>query len=121
MSRSLMLFLTAVASLAVAASAFASASSSASLKVNPNAARPNGKIQFSGNAGSCAKGSKLTVLSSALPELTFGVGGLKGHVRKNHTYLVKGYVRGNATTGSYPVSVKCGSTDLGVAGTVQVS
>ena len=121
MSRSLMLVVTALASLAVATAAFASASSSASLKVNPNTARPGGKIHFSGNSGSCAKGSKLTVFSNALPELGLGFGGLKGHVRKNHTYSVKGYVRGNATKGSYPVSVKCGKTDLGVTGAVQVS
>ena len=121
MSRSPMLLLIAIASLAVATSAFASASSTASLKVNPTAARPGAMIHFSGNAGSCAKRSHLTVLSNALPELTFAVGGLKGHVRANHTYSVKGHVRGNAAPGSYPVSVKCGNTVLGVAGAIQVS
>jgi hypothetical protein len=124
MTRTLVLVLAALASLTVAASALGSAShpaaSSPSLHVQPRTVRPNGAVHVFGHAGSCAAGSKLTALSSAFPEITFGVGGLTGRVRANHAFSIHGYVRGNVPAGKYSVTARCGGTDIGVAAKIKV-
>ena len=124
MTRILMLLLAALAPFAVAASALGSASRSAasnpSLHVQPGTVRPAGAVHVYGNAGSCAAGSRLTVISTAFPELTFAVAGVTGRVRANHTFSLHRHLRGNVTKGSYSVTARCGSTDLGVSASVRV-
>ncbi len=123
MTRTLTLLIVALASLTVAAAALGSSShpsASRSLHVQPRTVRPDGAVHVYGKAGSCAAGTKLTALSSAFPEITFGVGGLTGHVRSNHAFSIHGYVRGNVSSGSYAVTARCGGKDIGVTAKVSV-
>jgi hypothetical protein len=124
MTRTLMLLLAALASLAVATSALGSASRSAasktSFKVQPHAVKPGGAVHVFGKAGSCAVGSQLTASSFAFPESASGGGALTGKVGKHHKFSIENYVRGNLTRGVYPVTASCGGVDLGVTANVRV-
>lgn len=121
MTRTLMLLLAALAALAVATSALGSATSTASLNVRPGTVKPAGAVHIWGNAGSCAAGRKLVALSAAFPEYSFGVGGVTGPVRADHTFSFWRHLRGNVPPGGYSVSARCGGGNLGVTAHVQVS
>lgn len=120
MARTVTFVLAAFAALAVAASALGSAPTAPSLHVQPTSVAAGGMVHVWGNAGSCAAKSKLLAVSTAFPEYTFGVGALVGKVRADHTYSLRRHVRGNVTTGIYPVSVRCAGKDLGLTGNVRV-
>ncbi len=124
MSRTLMLSLAALASLALAATALGSASRSAtstpSLYVQPGTVAIGGAVHVYGNAGSCAPGSKLAAISFAFPESGFGGGALFGRVRANHKFSIRSHVRGNVTAGTYSVTARCGGGNLGVSANVTV-
>ena len=120
MARSLMFVFAVIAALAVATSALGSAPAAPSLHVAPTSVAAGGMVHVWGSAGSCRAGARLLVLSGAFPEYTFGVGALTGRVRGDHTFSLRHKVRGNATTGTYAVSVKCAGADLGVSGAVRI-
>ena len=124
MTRTVLLVLAALASLVVAASALGSAShstaSKSSLKVQPTAVMPAGAVHVYGRAGSCKAGSRLTAFSFAFPESAAGSGALRGKVHKNHTFSIRNWVRGNVLAGTYPVTARCGGSDLGVTASVRV-
>jgi hypothetical protein len=120
MPRTVMLLLAALASLAAAASALGSSATAPSLYVQPNSVRPGAPVHVFGSAGSCAAGSRLTAFSSAFPEHSFGVGGLTGRVRADHTFSIHRRLRGNVVRGNYSVTARCGGGDLGVTAHVRV-
>ena len=120
MARTLMLLFAAITALAVATSALGSPPAAPSLHVQPTSVKAGGVVHVWGTAGSCSAGSKLLVISGAFPEYTFGVGALVGKVRSDHTFSLRHKIRGNATTGTYAVSVKCAGVDLGVSATIRV-
>jgi hypothetical protein len=122
MTRTPILLLVALVSLALAASALGSAARSAksSLKVQPGKVRPGGSVHVFGKAASCAAGSRLAVFAFPFPEVASGGGALIGQMGAHHKFSIHGFVRGNVAGGSYSVTAQCNGADLGVTAQVRV-
>ncbi len=120
MSRSLMLSLAALATIAATGSAFGSVTR-AQLAVRPHTAAAGATIRVTGKAGTCNAGSTVIALSGAFPGHAYGEGTLTGRVRADHTFTIKGRVRRSAAPGRYEVSARCGDGNLGVSAYLRVS
>ena len=118
MSRTFAVALVVLAAVAMVASATASRPR---ISVRPGTVSPGGLVHVSGNAGSCAAGNTLTLISSAFPGHAYGKGTLTGRVGAGHAFSISGHVRSDARAGSYTVSARCGGGNLGVSATVRVS
>ena len=117
MSRMLAVALVALSAVAVVASATASRPR---IAVQPHAVAPGGIVLVTGNAGDCAVGATVTLISKAFPGRAYGEGTLTGTVRAGHAFSVVGRLRRGLRAGSYHVGARCGGGNLGVGASVRV-
>lgn len=117
MSRTLAVALVVLSAVSVVAAATASRPR---IVVQPAAVSPGGAVHVTGNAGACAVGNTVILISSAFPGHAYGKGTLTGVVRAGHVFAVSGRLRPDVRAGGYRVTARCGGGNLGVTGTVRV-
>jgi hypothetical protein len=93
-----------------------------SLHVRPSVVAPGARVRVFGNAGSCARGNTVFVLSRVFAGRSFaGLGAITARVRLHGVFSATGRLRRNARPGRYTVTARCGGGNLGVSARLRVT
>jgi hypothetical protein len=93
-----------------------------SLTVAPASVHRGHRVIIRGNAGDCAVGNAVTVISKAFAH-TYDFAGLAAvfaRVRSGGKFGIRPRIPSTKTIGNYGVSARCGGGNLGVSATIHV-